>query len=148
MGQQSQAETQKDVAQAHETYIRSLQQQIKIMELEIIYLKTSDGSHQVEGAEESHQVKGENHPETEETITKIKYELQTALARVENIKLEKGKLQDRMKYLDKQRDEEKSKLLEQISRLTGRVEHLEKESENNEVRQSSILQVDFGMKKN
>ena len=46
-----------------------------------------------------------------------------------------------MKYLDKQRDEEKSKLLEQISRLTGRVEHLEKESENNEIRQSSILQV-------
>ena len=141
MGQQFQPETPKDVAQAQDTYIRSLQQQIKIMELEIIYLKTSDGSHQVDGPEESHQVKGENNPENEETVSKIKYELQTALARVENIKLEKGKLQDRMKYLDKQRDEEKSKLLEQISRLTGRVEHLEKESENNEIRQSSILQV-------
>ena len=139
MGQQYQAESQKDVAQAQETYIRSLQQQIKIMELEIIYLKTADGP-PGEGAEES-QPKGENAMENEETIAKIKYELQTALARVENIKLEKGKLHDRMKYLDKQRDEEKSKLLEQISRLTGRVEHLEKESENNEIRQSSILQV-------
>ena len=139
MGQQ-QAETQKDVAQAQETYIRSLQQQIKIMELEIIYLKTADGSH-VEGAVEESHPKGENAMENEETISKIKYELQTALARVENIKLEKAKLHDRMKYLDKQRDEEKSKLLEQISRLTGRVEHLEKESENNEIRQSSILQV-------
>ena len=139
MGQQYQPETQKDVAQAQETYIRSLQQQIKIMELEIIYLKSSDGT-QVEGAEESHP-KAENSQENEETISKMKYELQTALARVENIKLEKGKLHDRMRYLDKQRDEEKSKLLEQISRLTGRVEHLEKESENNEIRQSSILQV-------
>ena len=139
MGQQYQPETPKDVAQAQETYIRSLQQQIKIMELEIIYLKTSDEA-QVEGAEES-QPKAENTLESEETISKMKYELQTALARVENIKLEKGKLHDRMRYLDKQRDEEKSKLLEQISRLTGRVEHLEKESENNEIRQSSILQV-------
>ena len=125
---------------SQQTQLDSLQQQIKIMELEIIYLKTADGSH-VEGAVEESHPKGENAMENEETISKIKYELQTALARVENIKLEKAKLHDRMKYLDKQRDEEKSKLLEQISRLTGRVEHLEKESENNEIRQSSILQV-------
>ena len=82
----------------------------------------------------------------QQQLTKIRFKKQSYAIGMqklsqENIKLEKGKLQDRMKYLDKQRDEEKSKLLEQISRLTGRVEHLEKESENNEIRQSSILQV-------
>ena len=136
-----QQEHQKEAGHAEETYIKSLQQQIKIMELEIDYLKKSGGEGKVQS------VKGENIQENEEkdTILKVKSELQTALARFENVKLEKGKLQDRMKYLDKQRDEEKFKLMEQISRLTGRVEHLEKESEDNEIRQSSLLQVDISI---
>ena len=128
---------QKDAVHAEETYIKSLQQQIKILELEIDYLKKSGGEGKVQS------VKGENVQENEEkdTILKVKSDLQTALAKFENVKLEKGKLQDRMKYLDKQREEEKFKLMEQISRLTGRVEQLEKESEDNEIRQSSLLQV-------
>ena len=128
---------QKDAVHAEETYIKSLQQQIKILELEIDYLKKSGGEGKVQS------VKGENVQENEEKdkILKVKSDLQTALAKFENVKLEKGKLQDRMKYLDKQREEEKFKLMEQISRLTGRVEHLEKESEDNEIRQSSLLQV-------
>ena len=128
----------KEAGQAEETYIKSLQQQIKIMELEIDYLKTSAGEGKVQS------LKGEsreNIQENDETILKVKSDLQTALARFENIKLEKGKLQDRMKYLDKQREDEKFKLMEQISKLTGRVQHLEKESEDNEMRQSSLLQV-------
>ena len=139
MGQQHhQDQTQKEGAQAQDTYIKSLQQQIKIMELEIDYLKTSGG-----GEGKIQPPEGDNVHENEETIIKVKSDLQTALARFENVKLEKGKLQDRMKYLDKQRDDEKSKLLEQISRLTGRVEHLEKEAEDNEIRQSSLLQVEL-----
>ena len=131
---------QKEAVHAEETYIKSLQQQIKILELEIDYLKKSGGEGKVQS------VKGDNiQDEEKDTILKVKSELQTALARFENIKLEKGKLQDRMKYLDKQRDEEKFKLMEQISRLTGRVEHLEKESEDNEIRQSSLLQVDISI---
>ena len=128
---------QKDAVHAEETYIKSLQQQIKILELEIDYLKKSGGEGKVQS------LKGENVQENEEkdTILKVKSDLQTALAKFENVKLEKGKLQDRMKYLDKQREEEKFKLMEQISRLTGRVEQLEKESEDNEIRQSSLLQV-------
>ena len=128
---------QKDAVHAEETYIKSLQQQIKILELEIDYLKKSGGEGKVQS------VKGENVQENQEkdTILKVKSDLQTALAKFENVKLEKGKLQDRMKYLDKQREEEKFKLMEQISRLTGRVEQLEKESEDNEIRQSSLLQV-------
>ena len=42
--------------------------------------------------------------------------------------------------METQREDEKNKLLDQISRLTGRVETLEKEAEDNEVRQSSLLQ--------
>ena len=128
---------QKEAVHAEDTYIKSLQQQIKILELEIDYLKKSGGEGKVQS------VKGENVQENEEkdTILKVKSDLQTALAKFENVKLEKGKLQDRMKYLDKQREEEKFKLMEQISRLTGRVEQLEKESEDNEIRQSSLLQV-------
>ena len=136
--QHDHAQPGKEAGQAEETYIKSLQQQIKIMELEIDYLKTSAGEGKVQS------LKGEsreNIQENDETILKVKSDLQTALARFENIKLEKGKLQDRMKYLDKQREDEKFKLMEQISKLTGRVQHLEKESEDNELRQSSLLQV-------
>ena len=36
--------------------------------------------------------------ESEETVTKVKAELQTALAKIENIKLEKQKLSDRISF--------------------------------------------------
>ena len=36
--------------------------------------------------------------ESEETVTKVKAELQTALAKIENIKLEKQKLTDRISF--------------------------------------------------
>merc|ERR1712020_864199 len=47
---------------------------------------------------------------------------------------------DRLKHLELQREDEKSKLMDQVSKLTGRIEHLEKEAEDNEARQSSLLQ--------
>ena len=138
---QSPSQNHKDVGNIQESYIKSLIQQIKILELETEYLKNQNPD---AGRKEVHMLDNKlvnvKEKEHEESLTKLKAELQTALAKVENIKLEKQKLLDRMKHLELQRDDEKAKLLDQVSKLTGRVEHLEKEAEDNEVRQSSLLQ--------
>ena len=145
MGVQTQDQQQnpnpKDVGNIQESYIKSLIQQIKILELETEYLKNQNPD---AGRKEVHMLDNKlvnaKEKEHEESLTKLKAELQTALAKIENIKLEKQKLLDGMKHLELQRDDEKAKLLDQVSKLTGRVEHLEKEAEDNEVRQSSLLQ--------
>ena len=149
MGQQQQPEQgqgQKDGGGIQESYIKSLIQQIKILELETEYLKnlhnTSEGGRRKEMqiVDKGDDKKAINNKETEESVAKLKAELQTALAKIESVKLEKQKLMDRIKHLEGQREDEKAKLLDQVSKLTGRVEHLEKEAEDNEVRQSSLLQ--------
>lgn len=122
-----------------ESYIKSLIQQIKILELETEYLKNQNPDGRGQMLQKGDSKDNKNH-ENEESITKLKAELQTAFAKIENVKFEKQKLLDRMKHLEHQRDEEKAKLMDQVSKLTGRVEHLEKEAEDNEVRQSSLLQ--------
>ena len=132
----------KDMSQ--ENYIKSLQQQIKILELEIAYLKKQN-----EGAEapkamkvqdEPLEVRRVSAPVNEETVKRLNVELQSTLLKVEQMKIEKNKTSERLKAVEQHREEEKVKFLEQISRLTGRVENLEKEAEDREGRQSSLLQ--------
>ena len=136
----------KDVKLVQESYIKSLIQQIKILELETEFLKnqkpdTIDGFQQVnEAFKRKEKMEKIIDKENEEATNKLKNELQTATTKIENIKLEKQKMSERIKSMELNREDEKSKLLDQISRLTGRVEHLEKEAENNEARQSSLLQ--------
>ena len=136
----------KDVKLVQESYIKSLIQQIKILELETEFLKnqkpdTIDGFQQVnEAFKRKEKMEKIIDKENEEATNKLKNELQTATTKIENIKLEKQKMSERIKSMEPNREDEKSKLLDQISRLTGRVEHLEKEAENNEARQSSLLQ--------
>ena len=129
---------QKEAGLVHESYIKSLIQQIKILELETEYLKNQNpdarrGVQLMAG-------KSSKETETEESLTKLKAELQSAMAKIESVKLEKQKMMDRLKHLELQREDEKSKLMDQVSKLTGRIEHLEKEAEDNEARQSSLLQ--------
>ena len=132
----------KDMSQ--ENYIKSLQQQIKILELEIAYLKKQN-----EGAEapkamkvqdEPLEVRRVSAPVNEETVKRLNVELQSTLLKVEQMKIEKNKTSERLKAVEQHREEEKVRFLEQISRLTGRVENLEKEAEDREGRQSSLLQ--------
>lgn len=129
---------QKEAGLVQESYIKSLIQQIKILELETEYLKNQnpDGRRGVQlmGGKTSKE------SEAEESLTKLKAELQAAMAKIESVKLEKQKMMDRLKHLELQREDEKSKLMDQVSKLTGRIEHLEKEAEDNEARQSSLLQ--------
>lgn len=129
---------QKEAGLVQESYIKSLIQQIKILELETEYLKNQnpDGRRGVQlmGGKTSKE------SEAEESLTKLKAELQAAMAKIESVKLEKQKMIDRLKHLELQREDEKSKLMDQVSKLTGRIEHLEKEAEDNEARQSSLLQ--------
>ena len=129
---------QKEAGLVQESYIKSLIQQIKILELETEYLKnqnpdTRRGVQLMAG-------KSSKETEAEESLTKLKAELQAAMAKIESVKLEKQKMMDRLKHLELQREDEKSKLMDQVSKLTGRIEHLEKEAEDNEARQSSLLQ--------
>ena len=136
--QQQQAGGQKEVGLVQESYIKSLIQQIKILELETEYLKNQnpDGRRGVQLMA----AKSSKENEAEESLTKLKAELQAAMAKIESVKLEKQKMMDRLKHLELQREDEKSKLMDQVSKLTGRIEHLEKEAEDNEARQSSLLQ--------
>ena len=128
----------KDVKLVQESYIKSLIQQIKILELETEFLKNQklDNGNTIEGFQQFQQVNEAlkrkdkvAEKENEESQTKMKNELQAANTKIENVKLEKQKLAERIKSLEMSREEEKAKLLDQISRLTGRVEHLEKEAE-------------------
>lgn len=136
--QPQQAGGQKEVGLVQESYIKSLIQQIKILELETEYLKNQnpDGRRGVQLMA----AKSSKESEAEESLTKLKAELQAAMAKIESVKLEKQKMMDRLKHLELQREDEKSKLMDQVSKLTGRIEHLEKEAEDNESRQSSLLQ--------
>ena len=129
---------QKDAGLVQESYIKSLIQQIKILELETEYLKNQNP----EGRKEVQLMRGKSSKESEaeESLTKLKAELQAAMAKIESVKMEKQKMMDRIKHLELQREDEKSKLMDQVSKLTGRIEHLEKEAEDNEARQSSLLQ--------
>ena len=138
----AQGEAQKDMSQ--ENYIKSLQQQIKILELEISYLKKQKEDEEPQRMtatqEETVDARKSSTPGSEEAVKRLKSELQASMARVEHIKIEKNKTGERLKVVEQYREEEKTKYLEQISRLTGRIENLEKEAEDREGRQSSLLQ--------
>ena len=71
------------------------------MELETEYLKHQNDGQQrkeVHVGEKVIDKKTISNKESEETVTKVKAELQTALAKIENIKLEKQKLSDRISF--------------------------------------------------
>eukprot|EP00090_Calanus_glacialis_P028438 TRINITY_DN45680_c0_g1_i1.p1 TRINITY_DN45680_c0_g1~~TRINITY_DN45680_c0_g1_i1.p1 ORF type:complete len:494 (-),score=153.56 TRINITY_DN45680_c0_g1_i1:17-1498(-) len=134
----------KDKDMSQENYIKSLQQQIKILELEIAYLKKQNEGEEPPKAPTVHDEPMETRklssPGSDEAVKRLKSELQSSMARAEHMKMEKNKTGERLKVVEQYREEEKGKYLEQISRLTGRVENLEKEAEDREGRQSSLLQ--------
>ena len=75
---------QKDAGLVQESYIKSLIQQIKILELETEYLKNQNP----EGRKEVQLMRGKSSKESEaeESLTKLKAELQAAMAKIESIR--------------------------------------------------------------
>ena len=100
-----------------ESYIKSLIQQIKILELETEYLKNQNpdsrrGVQLMAG-------KSSKETEAEESLTKLKAELQAAMAKIESVKLEKQKMMDRpqMEKSDKVASDPMHEQVNEVERL-------------------------------
>ena len=127
-----------------ENYIKSLQQQIKILELEVAYLKRQGNGegrvmekHEVERPE-----KGDRSGAgagNGEAVKIMQQELQVEKTRVEQLKIEKTKAGERLKQSEVWREEERSKAVGTQARLEGRVEELEREGGQREQRMAGLL---------
>ena len=93
--------------------IRGLQQQIKILELEVAYLRKEG---EVPGTKEGkapEAVPGENAGAGEE-LGRVRGELQSALVKLEAVRLERGRAGERLAAAEKARNEEKERLLGEV----------------------------------
>ena len=95
--------------------IRGLQQQIKILELEVAYLR-KEGEVPGPGTKEGkapEAVPGEIAVAGEE-LGRVRGELQSALVKLEAVRLERGRAGERLAAAEKARNEEKERLLGEV----------------------------------
>ena len=134
-------------------YIKSLQQQIKILELEVAYLKRQPSAEKEktknDGREEFVGRQGEGRKEAAAATTaapnggavkELQAELQVERTKVERLRIEKGKASERLRQAETWREEEKEKAVAVQAKLEGRVEELEREEQVREARLASISQ--------
>ena len=132
-----------------DNYIKSLQQQIKILELEVSFLKRQgEGEGRAGRQQQQEPVKevGEKREVVREvtagqgeTVKMLQGELQQERTRVEQLRIEKGKVGDRLKQAEAWREEERSKAVAIQARLEGREEELERTGEQREARMAGLL---------
>ena len=131
-------------------YIKSLQQQIKILELEVAYLKrqppTEKGKEEGRGELVGGQAEGRKEAAVAAAsgqggaVKELQAELQVERTRVEQLRIEKGKASERLRQAETWREEEKEKAVAVQAKLEGRVEELEREEQVRESRLASISQ--------
>ena len=133
-------------------YIKSLQQQIKILELEVAYLKRQPPAEKEKSKEEGRGDlvggQGEGRKEAAAAagsgqggaVKELQAELQVERTLVEQLRIEKGKASERLRQAETWREEEKEKAVAVQAKLEGRVEELEREEQVRESRLASISQ--------
>merc|ERR1719320_1753358 len=113
---------------SQENYIKSLQQQIKILELEISYLKKQKEDEEPQRMtatqEETVNARKSSTPGSEEAVKRLKSELQTSILQ----DLEKSAIisKDRERSIQ-QLTEDLEGRVEEVTTLTNQVEHLQTE---------------------
>lgn len=143
----------------HDSYVKGLLQQIKLSELEISYLKQHPPAkdairHRKESGSErserrvtikddsttaiSQEISVEQSSSNKEQAKMFRKELAEKSARLEAVMAEKSQLQNRVKVLEERGFDGKNKNLDTISRLTGKVEHLDADLKNAEERAGAV----------
>ena len=106
------------VGKSEENYIKSLQQQIKILELEVAYLKKHGSKleqtnlqpkEQHEKTDKKKQLQDDN-----DELVKAKQELQVTLTKSEQIRMEKDRLDERLKQQESQKGEDRNKFQDKV----------------------------------
>ena len=152
-GQQQLAEKPKSQVHGQEAaYIKSLQQQIKILELEVAYLKRQPSPEKEKLKEGGKEERVGGHLEGKKdapaglasgqgpAVKELQAELQLERTRVEQLRIEKGKAGERLRQAETWREEEKDKAVAVQAKLEGRLEDLEREEQVRETRLASISQ--------
>ena len=152
-GQQQLAEKPKSQVHGQEAaYIKSLQQQIKILELEVAYLKRQPSPEKEKLKEGGKEERVGGHLEGKKdapaglasgqgpAVKELQAELQLERTRVEQLRIEKGKASERLRQAETWREEEKDKAVAVQAKLEGRLEDLEREEQVRETRLASISQ--------
>ena len=152
-GQQQLAEKPKSQVHGQEAaYIKSLQQQIKILELEVAYLKRQPSPEKEKLKEGGKEERVGGHVEGKKdaaaglssgqgpAVKELQAELQLERTRVEQLRIEKGKASERLRQAETWREEEKDKAVAVQAKLEGRLEDLEREEQVRETRLASISQ--------